>query len=96
MVLHRDSFTCTMCGQDLSSRPEWMREVHHMSPRRLGGTDDPRNLRTLCNACHQPLTEILMLKVEPRDEAGRMETELRRKFRNGRELLRSLTEDHAT
>ncbi len=93
MVLERDSYTCLSCGTDLSSRPEWMREVHHILPRTMGGTDDPRNLRTLCNACHRPLTEILLLSMEPKDDEGRKEAELRRKFRNGRELLRSLSTD---
>ena len=93
MVLRRDSYKCLSCGADLSSRPEWMREVHHIVPRTLGGTDDPRNLKTLCNACHRPLTEILMLKIEPNDDVSRKEAELRRKFRNGRELLRSLSAD---
>ncbi len=96
MVLDRDSHSCLGCGVDLSARPEWMREVHHILPRILGGTDDPRNLKTLCNACHRPLTEILMLKMEPKDETERMEADLKRKFRNGRDLLRSLSADGGT
>lgn len=93
MILHRDSHTCTNCGTDLSSRPDWMREVHHIIPRSMGGTDEPHNLKTLCNACHQPLTEILRLKLAPKDDQERKEADLRRKFRNGRELLRSLSSD---
>ena len=30
-------------------------EVHHIRPRHLGGTDHPRNLVPLCEACHDEI-----------------------------------------
>lgn len=36
---------CMSCGEPAD-------EVHHIRPRHLGGTDHPRNLVPLCEACH--------------------------------------------
>ncbi|MCI2075175.1 MAG: HNH endonuclease [Candidatus Methanomethylophilus sp.] len=46
-VLMRDGGRCTACGSAGAL------EVHHILPRRKGGADSPRNLRTLCRACHE-------------------------------------------
>ena len=45
-VLRRDHRRCRHCqtGRALT--------VHHIVPRAEGGTDEPRNLVTLCAACH--------------------------------------------
>lgn len=45
-ILLRDHFRCRECGYYKHL------EVHHIIPRRLGGTDDPSNLITLCTRCH--------------------------------------------
>lgn len=48
--------TCQCCGLDndlaqaLYGRPL---EIHHIQPRREGGSDDPSNLTTLCSPCHR-------------------------------------------
>ena len=93
MVLERDGGRCSCCGADLSPRPGWLVEVHHVVPRRLGGSEDPRNLKTLCSDCHRPRTELLMRSIAPSGAEERTEAELRRKFRGGRDILASLIAD---
>jgi 5-methylcytosine-specific restriction endonuclease McrA len=34
--------------------------VHHIVPRRQGGSNDPANLVTLCAACHRRLDQASM------------------------------------
>ncbi len=93
MVLERDGGRCSCCGADLSPRPGWLVEVHHVLPRSMGGGDDPRNLKTLCSDCHRPRTEILMRSMAPRGAEERAEAELRRKFRRGRGMLAALIDE---
>lgn len=45
-ILLRDGFRCQECGYYKHL------EVHHIVPRSKGGTDDPKNLITLCQRCH--------------------------------------------
>lgn len=47
-VLRRDQHRCQVpgCGNT------WFLEVHHIKSRRLGGSNNLRNLVTLCSACH--------------------------------------------
>lgn len=45
-ILHRDNYTCQCCG-----KKHVRLEVHHIIFRSLGGTDDERNLITLCEKC---------------------------------------------
>jgi 5-methylcytosine-specific restriction enzyme A len=44
-VLARDRHRCRDCGLPAT-------EVHHVVSVSLGGTNDPSNLRALCDACH--------------------------------------------
>ena len=46
-VLHRDNYTCQCCG-----KKNCRLEVHHIKFRSNGGTDDEKNLITLCKECH--------------------------------------------
>lgn len=50
-ILERDSLTCTSCGKS-ESTGHYAIQVHHIIPKWAGGTDHPRNLRTLCTECH--------------------------------------------
>lgn len=50
-ILKRDNQTCTECGKTETSG-NYQIHVHHIIPRWAGGTDHPRNLRTLCAKCH--------------------------------------------
>jgi hypothetical protein len=45
-ILIRDNNKCVICNDYMFLR------VHHILPKRFGGTDDPNNLITLCAACH--------------------------------------------
>jgi len=46
-ILARDQEKCQVCFiQDL------MPNIHHIIPRKHGGTDDPKNLILLCSSCH--------------------------------------------
>lgn len=49
-ILARDNFTCLRC--DKKFRYKKNLSVHHVIPRADGGSNDPTNLVTLCNPCH--------------------------------------------
>ena len=62
-VLHRDNYTCQCCGK------KYVRlEVHHIIFRSKGGTDDERNLITLCEKCHKAVHDgIFILTKKPKE-----------------------------
>lgn len=45
-ILARDNYRCRDCGQQTHL------DIHHLKPKRNGGTDDPDNLISLCEDCH--------------------------------------------
>lgn len=52
-VLYRDNYTCTICGK---TRDEGAKlHVHHILYRCKGGSDNPLNLRTVCEDCHKKI-----------------------------------------
>ena len=48
-IRERDGNKCRCCGA------EKRLPVHHIKSKIRGGTDDPKNLITLCNKCHRSL-----------------------------------------
>ena len=61
-VLHRDNYTCQCCG-----KKHVRLEVHHIIFRNLGGTDDEKNLITLCEKCHKAVHDgMLVLTKKPK------------------------------
>ena len=51
-VMFRDGGLCQICkGNGV--------EVHHIRPKQYGGTNDPRNLITLCHECHVAVHHML-------------------------------------
>ena len=59
-ILKRDNYTCVLC-------PSGGDEVDHIVPKGLGGTDEDKNLRTLCNNCHKKKTKKDIEKMRRRD-----------------------------
>jgi 5-methylcytosine-specific restriction endonuclease McrA len=53
MAMKRDGHQCNHCGTSFNLT------VHHIIPRREGGTDHLDNLQTLCDSCHQ-VAEVLI------------------------------------
>ena len=51
LVIERDGGSCQICGR-------LGRQVAHIVDRRLGGSDDPSNLRLLCDSCHSRETAL--------------------------------------
>ena len=61
-ILNRDSYTCQCCG-----KKHVRLEVHHIIFRSLGGTDDEKNLITLCEKCHKAVHDgVLILTKKPK------------------------------
>ncbi|MDI6767720.1 MAG: HNH endonuclease [Bacteroidota bacterium] len=59
-VLQRDNWVCQVCGKSTSG------QVHHIIPRRSGGSDTLTNLITLCGRCHvliSPVPDWVLTKV---------------------------------
>jgi len=66
-VRRRDGYSCRLCGRQAALSPEDIADderyygggldlqVHHLTPRRSGGSDDPENLVTVCGRCHRRL-----------------------------------------
>lgn len=54
-VLRRDAFTCRYCG---AQAPDVQLTVDHVTPRALGGSDDPCNLATACGPCNAGKTSV--------------------------------------
>lgn len=52
-VLHRDNHACQYCG---GTAPDVRLTIDHVIPVALGGTDDPSNLVTACDACNSGKT----------------------------------------
>lgn len=52
-IIKRDNFLCVLCGASPRKDNKITLEVDHLTPVAKGGTDDPENLRTLCQACNQ-------------------------------------------
>lgn len=54
-VLHRGKYKCEYCGKS-PAEDNVKLHVHHVVPRSKGGaSDDPENLKVLCNQCNQQL-----------------------------------------
>jgi 5-methylcytosine-specific restriction endonuclease McrA len=49
--LARDRWTCCSCGRSTREHGVLL-EVDHIVPRSKGGSDDPKNLQTLCKKCN--------------------------------------------
>lgn len=47
-ILNRLGIKCFKCGWGEASC-----DVHHIIPKKVGGTDDPNNLTVLCPNCHR-------------------------------------------
>ena len=53
-VLHRDGYKCQHCKGKLKDKKL---HIHHIIWKSKGGTDEPGNLLTLCESCHDDLHE---------------------------------------
>ena len=51
-VWERDGFRCRECGVAVARTRGCKPQTHHIMPQKLGGSDDPSNLVTLCLPCH--------------------------------------------
>jgi 5-methylcytosine-specific restriction endonuclease McrA len=51
-IIIRDDYTCQMCKSYFGSYNLLALSVHHIMPRDKGGSNDERNLITLCQHCH--------------------------------------------
>jgi hypothetical protein len=50
-ILERDGFRCQLCGTTAQHRARL--EIDHKVPKKLGGSDKPENLWTLCFSCNR-------------------------------------------
>ena len=62
-VLRRDGHQCRWCGTSEHLT------LHHIVPRRCGGTDRPCNLHTFCRGCHTELERLELLWERERERA---------------------------
>lgn len=57
-ILERDCYTCQDCGIKSQNL-----HVHHIIPRRDGGTNEESNLKSLCRKCHMK-TDYLIIQTQ--------------------------------
>lgn len=60
-ALERDEFECQFCGMAESIHYKVYDaglQVHHIVPRRFGGTHAPENLITVCRSCHGTVESV--------------------------------------
>jgi hypothetical protein len=67
IALARDLYTCRRC----ESRDRELLTVHHIFPRALGGGNNPGNLVTLCETCHQALCRYCSRPTDLRVSPGK-------------------------
>jgi hypothetical protein len=72
-ILTRDDFRCLTCGTAAGAGRRL--QVHHILPVEAGGTNDPDNLETLCDACHAGKHALLAADIKdellyPEDEGN--------------------------
>lgn len=53
-ILDRDNGLCQPCLAN--GRVHIAQQVDHRTPKAAGGTDDPSNLQSICDACHRAKT----------------------------------------
>lgn len=56
MVFDRDNYTCQRCG-----RRTWKPQCHHIKPVKMGGSNHPDNLITVCALCHEEIHKDYIL-----------------------------------
>jgi len=59
-IIKRDNWVCQDCGKSAKKDMHLVLEVHHILPRIAGGSDNPKNLKTLCVGCHRKYTNHLL------------------------------------
>ncbi|OOQ61776.1 HNH endonuclease [Mucilaginibacter pedocola] len=57
-IMTRDGLCCRVCGKSPDDERYLTLEVHHIKPWEEGGITEPSNLITLCNLCHEGITEV--------------------------------------
>lgn len=66
-ILERDCYLCQVCAK--AGKVRAASAVDHIKPKADGGTDDPRNLQSICDPCHDAKT-IIDRGHEQRAEIG--------------------------
>ena len=59
-VLHRDRFTCCVCGASPATSPGTELQVDHITPWSKGGETVEENLQTLCETCNQGKSDMII------------------------------------
>jgi hypothetical protein len=72
-IFKRDNFTCQYCG---SKPDETFLVIDHMTPVKLGGSNDLINLITSCEPCNQGKAARPLNEVHPRPDADLMRLEV--------------------
>ena len=98
-VLNRDNYTCQHC-KDKNKNSKL--EVHHITFRRNGGSDEESNLITLCKTCHDNLHEgNITLKggkikgqLKHATQMNSIRTQLLKLLPNAEETFGFITKEH--
>jgi predicted restriction endonuclease len=51
------NYTCQLCNKQIEDEPHKL-NVHHIIPRREGGSSDKSNLIVLCTSCHTVIERL--------------------------------------
>ena len=76
---------CGVCGINASND---MLETHHIKPRHLNGTDDPKNLIDICSNCHSATHKLaFILKKDSKKAAAFLDLNYPEKTKSHQLLL---------
>jgi len=65
----KHNFTCQYCGYDGRSFPNWLQlAIDHIVPLSQGGTDEPDNKITACQACNSITSRMTFPEGMSREE----------------------------
>jgi hypothetical protein len=62
-VFRRDGYRCTVCHKVF--RNEKLLDAHHIIEKERGGSDNPKNLATVCSKCHNAIHDGDVSHKEP-------------------------------
>lgn len=57
-ILKRDNYTCRQCGNSMTTEPNLLLEVDHITPVSKWGPSIPENLQTLCWKCNRTKSNL--------------------------------------
>lgn len=90
-VFKRDGFKCQYCGRHPSD--DVMLVLDHVIPVAAGGSNDPSNLRTACQACNGGKSDTLLVEGELPSPSAKLIAEKQERLRQAKAYAKLVEEE---